>query len=121
MDQPLGYESHFRTLLHCITYLRCMLAPPGDQTSVWGAFAIPTAYLPFFDLFVEILTDNKRGLIRAVTGASVGHMWFWGVFQSRVLQDAAKAPAWISKFVAGGPAPSPGAGAGSDVHVARRE
>jgi Derlin-2/3 len=101
-------------MLHCITYLRCQLAPSGDQTSIWGLFNVPTVYFPFAFLFIELLMGGAEGLMRGLTGVAVGHMWFWGVYQSRALLNASKAPAWVNYVVARGPLPSLG---GTGVHV----
>lgn len=55
----------------------------------------------------------------SVTGAVVGHLWWWGVWETRVLESVAKAPAFLKSYISNSDGPSTG-GAGapnSGVHV----
>ncbi|KAH7918463.1 DER1-domain-containing protein [Leucogyrophana mollusca] len=147
LNRPLESLSHFRSLLHALTYLSCALAPPGALTSIFGLVSIPTAYYPYAFLGLDLLMGGRGAAVRGVAGMVVGHLWWWLVWggglgggsggvggrETGVLGEVGRAPGWLrtwfgeraGEFVgsrgAGGVqafAPRPRAGEGSGAGAA---
>jgi Derlin-2/3 len=109
---------HTRALLMALAYLHSKLAPPGAQTSLMGLISIPYAYFPYVLAAFDLIMGGPAAAAQAVTGLVVGHIWWWGVFETRALQSFASAPAWMDYFVARGPEGGSSASGGtSGVHV----
>jgi Derlin-2/3 len=113
-------------MILAITYLSCSLSPPGSQTSLFGLFSIPVVYLPYALIGMDAAMGGPAAAAQGVSGAIVGHLWWWSVFDSRALADAAKAPGFVRALVSDGaaaPEPAPGAtpafGTGSGVEAIR--
>ncbi|OCH88379.1 DER1-domain-containing protein [Obba rivulosa] len=113
LNIPLRSFTHTRALLLALTYVSSRLAPPGAQTSLFGLLTFPLAYLPFVLIALDFVMGGPRAAAQAVSGAVVGHLWWWGVWESGALREAARAPAWVRRIVGDGPGPLGGTG----VHV----
>lgn len=92
---------HDHALVSCITYLMCVLSPPGAQTSVMGLVTIPVKYFPYALLAIDVINGRAS---ESLTGMIVGHLWWWlvwgagtgagGVEQGR-FASYALAPRWL--------------------------
>jgi Derlin-2/3 len=86
--------------------------PPGAQTSLFGLLNIPVAYFPYALIALDALMGGPSAAAQAVSGAIIGHAWWWGVFHTRTLEGVMTAPSWVKNFVADGAADAtPAAGA----------
>lgn len=118
MNIPLGTFVHARPLLVCMTYLAARLAPAGSQTSLWGLVSIPVVYFPYALIAMDFLMAGSQAAAASVTGAVVGHMWWWGVHDTQALRSYATAPAWLSNWIDGPRRPGgDGTRASGGVHV----
>jgi Derlin-2/3 len=109
MNLPLRSFIHTRPLIHALNYISCALAPPGSQTSLFGILSLPVAYFPYALIALDAMMGGSSAAAQAVSGAIVGHAWWWGVFHTRALEAVAAAPSWVKMFVADGPPPPPSA------------
>ena len=116
MNIPLGSFLHTRALLVCLTYLSSRLAPPGSQTSLWGLLTIPVVYFPYALIAMDFFISGPSAAAISVTGAVVGHLWWWGVHDTRALRSYASAPTWLSNWI-DGPRRPEGARSSGGVHV----
>jgi Derlin-2/3 len=101
MNIPLSSYVHTRALIVCLTYLSSRLAPPGTQTSFFGIFTMPILYFPYALIGLDLISAGPRVAASSVTGAVVGHLWWWGVHDSQALRPYAKAPAWLRNWIDG--------------------
>jgi Derlin-2/3 len=104
---PLGTFVHTRPMIHALTYLSCALAPPGSLTSLFGIISIPVAYFPYAMIGLDAMMGGQSAAAQAVSGALVGHAWWWGVFHTRALEAAGAAPGWVRALISAGAAPPP--------------
>ncbi|PCH44803.1 DER1-domain-containing protein [Wolfiporia cocos MD-104 SS10] len=116
LNIPLHSFVHTRPLLLALTYLTSRLAPPGTQTSLFGLLSFPIVYLPFALIGLDLLMGGRAAAAQSISGAVVGHLWWWGVWESGVLRGFGAAPGWLRALVGGGPRPGAG-GAPGGVHV----
>jgi len=119
MNIPLRSMVHARPLLLAITYVSSRLAPPGTQTSFFGLITFPIMYLPFSLIFLDLLTGGRAAAAASISGAVVGHLWWWGVWDSGLLRRLGKAPVWMKNLVGDSDGPPPGTGGPTvgGVHV----
>ncbi|EIN08950.1 DER1-domain-containing protein [Punctularia strigosozonata HHB-11173 SS5] len=119
LNTPLHSYTHTRPLLLCLTYLASRLAPPGAQTSLMGLITVPYAYWPYIMIGMDFAMGGPAAAASAVSGAIVGHMWWYGLFETRVLEGiVGRAPGWLRSLVGDGSAPNAGpAGPAGGVHV----
>ena len=118
MNIPLGTFVHARPLLVCLTYLSSRLAPAGSQTSLFGLVTIPLVYFPYALIAMDFIMAGPRAAAASVTGAVVGHLWWWGVHNTRALREWGTAPTWLRNFIDGPGRPGGSATGGSGgVHV----
>jgi len=112
---PLQSAVHARPLLVALTYLSSRLALPGTQSSLMGLLTFPVIYYPYALIAMDLVMGGPGAAASSLTGILVGHLWWWGVWESRALQNYAQAPLWLKGFVANdaGPTVPPGSG----VHV----
>jgi Derlin-2/3 len=76
---------------------------------------------------MDVIMGGSAAVAQSVSGAIVGHLWWWIVFKSRTLADAAKAPRFVRALISDGvaaPGGAPGAAptfraAGSRVEAIR--
>ncbi|KAI3619500.1 sor protein [Moniliophthora roreri] len=87
-----------RPLLLCIIYLYSMLVPPGTQISYFGLITFPVRYLPYILLALELLADGPWRVAQALPGAIIGHLWWWGVWKTRTLEEMGRAPKWLATW-----------------------
>ncbi|KAL4243789.1 Derlin [Abortiporus biennis] len=120
MNIPLGSYLHARPLLIALTYLSSRLAPPGTQTSLFGLISLPLVYFPFALIALDLIMGGPHAAAQSVTGAVVGHLWWWSVWDNRALESLGRAPQWLKNIVGNSDGPSSGGsvgGSGSGVHV----
>lgn len=119
LNIPLGSFVHTRPLLLALTYVSSRLAPPGTQTSIFGLVSIPLIYFPYALIALDLIMGGPQAAASSVTGAVVGHLWWWGVWETRALESIGKAPAFLRSLVgnSNGPATGGVGGPGSGVHV----
>ena len=90
---------HTRALLIALTYVSSMLAPPGSQTSFWGLITFPVKYLPYLFIAMDFLMGGPSAAAVSISGAVVGHLWWWGVWDTGVLREWGRAPSWVRNFM----------------------
>ena len=91
---------HGHALLMALIYLSCALAPAGAQTSFWGLVTFPMKYLPYVYILMDYLNLGPRAAAVSISGAVVGHMWWWGVWETGVFRPWARAP-WVVRSLMG--------------------
>jgi Derlin-2/3 len=108
---PLGTFIHTRALTVAISYVSGQLSPPGTQTSLWGLISFPVRYFAYVLVAIDFIIGGKEAALSALTGIIVGHLWWWGVWDSRALREFGTAPDWLRAFVETPPPPGPAPGA----------
>ncbi|KAI0634838.1 DER1-domain-containing protein [Trametes polyzona] len=98
LNIPLGTYVHTRALLLALTYVSSRLAPPGSQTSFFGLITFPIVYLPYMLVGLDLLMGGPGAAAISVSGAVVGHLWWWGVFDTGAFRGVGTAPAWVRSF-----------------------
>ncbi|KAH9917332.1 DER1-domain-containing protein [Fomitopsis serialis] len=106
LNLPLQSTMHHRPLLIALVYLTSRLASPDAQTSFFGLITIPVFYLPYVYIGMDLLMEGRAGAAKAISGAIIGHLWWWGVWESRILERYGSAPAWLKKLLGQSSAPS---------------
>ena len=96
---PLRTFVHTRALLIALTYVSSMLAPPGSQTSFWGLITFPVKYLPYAFIAMDFLMGGPQAAAVSISGAVVGHLWWWGVWDTGVLRNFATAPRFLRSLM----------------------
>ena len=91
---------HSRPLLVALTYVSSRLAPPGTQTSLFGLLTFPIIYFPYALVAMDLLMAGPAPAASSLTGILVGHLWWWSVFDTRVLERFGQAPGWLKSFFA---------------------
>ncbi|KAI0674563.1 hypothetical protein C8Q78DRAFT_603804 [Trametes maxima] len=121
LNIPLRSYVHFRALLIALTYVSSRLAPPGSQTSFFGLITFPLIYLPYMLVGMDLLMGGPSAAAVSVSGAVVGHLWWWGVFDTGALRAWGTAPAWLRAWFgetgAGAGGAAGAANVGGGVHV----
>jgi len=110
MNIPLNSLVHTRPLLIALVYLTSRLAPPGTLTSFFGFFSFPIVYYPYVLIGLDLLMGGRKAAAMAITGAVVGHMWWWSVWDNRLLRSVAMAPRWLKALVGNSDGPAAGGG-----------
>ncbi|KAK7038906.1 hypothetical protein VNI00_010540 [Paramarasmius palmivorus] len=95
---PVNTMVFLRPFMLCIIYLSSALAPPGSQTSFFGMITFPVKYYPYVMLGLDLLTGGPGAAAQSLPGAVVGHLWWWGVWQTRALEELGKAPKWLAAW-----------------------
>ena len=115
LNIPLGTFIHTRALMVAITYVSGQLSPPGTQASLWGLLSFPVRYFAYALVAIDFVMGGKQAALSALTGIIAGHLWWWGVWESRALQEFGKAPGWMRDLIETPlpPGPTSGAQAGS--------
>ncbi|KAI0336718.1 DER1-domain-containing protein [Cubamyces sp. BRFM 1775] len=111
LNIPLGTFVHTRALLIALIYVSSRLSPPGSQTSFFGLITFPLIYLPYMLVGLDLLMGGPGAAAISVSGAVVGHLWWWGVWDTGALRSVGTAPAWLQAFLA----PPGGAAAAADI------
>lgn len=101
LNIPLKSFVHGRPLLLALTYLTSKLAPAGSQTSLFGLISLPVAYFPYALIFLDLLMGGPAAAAASVTGAVIGHVWWWGVFESRGWANMAQSPEFLKDWIDG--------------------
>ena len=96
---PLRCRSVRRALLIALTYVSSALAPAGSQTSFWGLITLPVKYLPYLFIAMDFLMGGPSAAAVSISGAVVGHLWWWGVWDTRALREWGAAPALFAKLM----------------------
>ena len=96
-----------------LTYMTSRLAPPGSQTSLFGLVSIPLVYFPYALILLDLLVGGPGAAAHSVTGAVAGHLWWWSVWDTRVLQTLGRAPAWLRSLIGNSEGSPDGAGSSS--------
>ena len=117
MNVPLRSFVHGRALLLALTYLSAKLAPPGSQTSLFGLITLPVAYFPYALIGMDLLMGGPSAAAQSVTGAVVGHLWWWTVFDMRLLAQRGRAPGWLRNKIDGPGGVENAAPAVGGVHI----
>ena len=94
-----------------ITYVSGQLSPPGTQSSLWGIISFPVKYFAYALVAIDFIIGGKQAALSALTGIIVGHLWWWGVWESRALRELGTAPGWLRAFIETPPPPGPAPGA----------
>lgn len=90
-----------------ISYVSGQLSPPGTQTSLWGIISFPVRYFPYVLVAIDFIVGGKEAALSAMTGILVGHLWWWGVWESRALREIGAAPSWLRSLIETPPPPGP--------------
>ncbi|KAH9835347.1 DER1-domain-containing protein [Rhodofomes roseus] len=106
INLPLQSMAHHRPMLIALVYLTSRLAPPDAQTSLFGLVTIPVFYMPYVFIAIDLLGDGRAGAAKAISGAIIGHLWWWGVWESRIIERFGAAPAWLKKLLGQNSGPS---------------
>lgn len=88
-----------------ITYVSGQLSPPGTQTSLWGILSFPVRYFAYILVAIDFVVGGKAAALSALSGILVGHLWWWGVWESRALQELGTAPGWMRALIDTPPPP----------------
>lgn len=115
MNIPLQTLLHSRPLLICLVYLSSRLAPPLTQTSIFGLVTIPITWYPFILIAFDLVSFGHRAAASSVTGAVVGHLWWWGIWDLRNIERYGAAPSWLKGLVSHSEASGRTGGAGVGV------
>ena len=99
LNIPLRTYVHTRALLIALTYVSSMLAPPGSQTSFFGLITIPAKYLPYVFVAMDFLMGGPGAAAVSISGAVVGHLWWWGVWHTGSLRAWGSAPSWLRSLM----------------------
>lgn len=99
LNIPLRTFIHTRALLIALTYVSSSLAPAGSQTSFWGLITIPVKYLPYLFIAMDFLMGGPQAAAVSISGAVVGHLWWWGVWETGALREWGRAPTWLKNFM----------------------
>ena len=99
LNLPLGSYIHTRALLIALVYVSASLAPRDAQTSFFGLISFPMRYLPYVFIAMDLISSGPAAAAHAVTGAIVGHLWWWGVWDTRALREWGAAPALFAKLM----------------------
>ena len=94
-----------------ITYVSGQLSPPGTQTSLWGILSFPVRYFAYILVAMDFVIGGKDAALSALSGILVGHLWWWGVWESRALRELGTAPGWMRALIDTPPPPGPVPGA----------
>jgi hypothetical protein len=118
---PLNTFVHTRALMVAITYVSGQLSPPGTQTSLWGLVSFPVRYFAYALVAIDFVIGGKQAALSALTGIIVGHLWWWGVWESRALRELGTAPGWMKALIETPPPPgtTPGSSGGSSSRSRR--
>jgi len=100
-----------------ITYVSGQLSPPGTRASLWGVLSLPVRYFAYILVAIDFIIGGKGAALSALSGILVGHLWWWGVWESRALQELGRAPGWMRALI--DTLPPPGATGGSSSHSRR--
>ncbi|EPS96873.1 hypothetical protein FOMPIDRAFT_1129502 [Fomitopsis schrenkii] len=106
INLPLGTVAHPKSWLMALIYLTSKLAPSTAMTSFFGLITFPVRYLPYTMIVIDLLAEGRQGAARSIAGAIIGHLWWWGVWDSRLLERAGTAPMWLKKRLEQNPGPS---------------
>ncbi|KAH9026283.1 DER1-domain-containing protein [Lactarius deliciosus] len=125
LNLPLGSFVHSRALTLCLLYLSSSLAPAGSQSSIMGLITLPVKYLPYAMIAMDVVTSGTRAAAVSVTGAVVGHLWWWMMYgeDGRGLpgvREFGRAPSWVRALV-GDSATANVAGTGVHVFPPRQQ
>ena len=90
---------HTRALLIALTYVSSALAPAGSQTSFWGLITLPVKYLPYLFIAMDFLMGGPSAAAVSISGAVVGHLWWWGVHDTGALRGWGSAPSWVRNLM----------------------
>ena len=118
---PLKTYIHTKALMVAISYVSGQLSPPGTQTSLWGIINFPVRYFAYALVAIDFIIGGKEAALSALTGIIAGHLWWWGVWESRALRELGTAPGWLRGLI-GTPPPrgvAPGASGGSSSRSRR--
>ena len=80
-----------------LVYLSSALAPPGAKTSFFGLFTLPVVYLPYLFISIDLLQAGPKAAAVSTTGAIVGHLWWWGVWDTGAIRAWGAAPGWLAR------------------------
>lgn len=94
-----------------VSYVSGQLSPPGTQTSLWGIISFPVRYFAYALVAIDFVTGGKEAALSALTGILTGHLWWWGVWESRALLELGRAPRWLRALIETPPPPGPTPGA----------
>jgi len=96
-----------------VAYVSGQLSPPGTQTSLWGLLTFPVRYFAYALVAIDFIIGGKAAALSALSGILVGHLWWWGVWESRALQEFSTAPGWMKRFIDTPPPPGSTSGGSS--------
>ena len=68
------------------------------------------------ELAIVVCLGGRAAAARSISGAVIGHLWWFGVWDGGLLRRLGTAPAWVRNLIGGGRDPGAG-GAGGGVHV----
>ena len=112
---------HTRARLLALVYMLAALAPAGSQTSFFGIITIPVVYLPYLLIFLDLISSGPRAAAVSTSGAIVGHLWWWGLWDTGALREWGKAPDWLARMMGQRGGPQVNTGGGVYVTPPRRE
>ncbi|PPQ65117.1 hypothetical protein CVT24_003008 [Panaeolus cyanescens] len=122
---PIGPIGIFwRPMLVCIVYLYSALAPEGATMSPFGLFTMSVKWWPYFLIAIDVILGGPGYALISVTGAVVGHVWWWSVWGGRLggqglLARYAQAPEWLRNLIGESPQNRPPNAGGAAEGLAR--
>lgn len=99
LNIPLRTYVHTRALLVALTYVSSALAPAGSQSSFFGLITFPVKYLPYTFIAMDFLMAGPQAAAVSITGAIMGHLWWWGVWDTGALRGWGSAPSWLRSLM----------------------
>ncbi len=99
LNIPLRTFVHTRALLIALTYVSSSLAPAGTQTSFFGLLTINAKFLPYVLVAMDLLMGGPSAAAVSISGAVVGHLWWWGVWHTGALRGWGSAPSWLRSLM----------------------
>ena len=74
---------------------------PATPISLFGLITLPVAYFPYALIVLDLLMGGPKAAASSVTGAVIGHIWWWGVFESRRWVRVGTAPSFLKNWIDG--------------------
>ncbi|KAH9941148.1 DER1-domain-containing protein [Epithele typhae] len=90
---------HTRAFLCALSYINSALAPAGAMTSLFGLVTFPVIYWPYVFVALDLLNGGPHAGATAMSGAVIGHLWWWGAWEARAVRPALNAPNFLRRLM----------------------